>query len=258
MRASWVRLDRLEQELQRCFEDLSKNDVFSLSVKAQQREDALRNEMTPIVDSAEFQRRVDATPERQAHLKAFAEFRKAQAAIVHLEQEIEEELAFEHSSNRKAQIALQQLRQARKAKDGTTYLRILGRLRASRRDAKSGSRHSREHSKVAAPSPHQAEGPGPRVDVGEGTAQGDKPKVAVAADSGPKPKKCDLSLLLDATGILKRVVTPVQASAYGLVGMRAIQKAIKKGSLETEGKGPNRRIIVQSLLAYYPPEEKAN
>jgi len=72
------------------------------------------------------------------------------------------------------------------------------------------------------------------------------------------PANRNLEILRGADGKLKRVVTVAEACRYGGVGQRAIQKACRKGSLESEGEGPNRRIIVQSLMNYYPPENNAN
>jgi len=67
-------------------------------------------------------------------------------------------------------------------------------------------------------------------------------------------KRCE-SILRNYDGNLKRVVTVSDACRYGGVGKRAIQKACKKGSLHSEGVGPNRRILVVSLLQTYPPEK---
>jgi hypothetical protein len=66
-----------------------------------------------------------------------------------------------------------------------------------------------------------------------------------------------LALLRDIDGKFKRVVTLETAARFGGRTRRAIEKAAKKGSLESEGDGPNRRIVVQSLLKYFPTEENA-
>jgi hypothetical protein len=64
--------------------------------------------------------------------------------------------------------------------------------------------------------------------------------------------------ILRAGGKLNRVVTLDVARRYGGVSKRAIEKAATKGAIETEGKGPNRRILVVSLLKYFPPENNTN
>jgi hypothetical protein len=69
--------------------------------------------------------------------------------------------------------------------------------------------------------------------------------------------KGNIALLRDG-GTYKRSVMVKTASQFGGVGKRAIEKAAQKGTLETEGKGPNRRILVKSLLEYFPPETNAN
>jgi hypothetical protein len=144
MKTSWARLEQLEQNLRRRYQELSKNNYFALSVKAQEREGALRKEMTPIADPEEFQRRFDETPERKEHLQAVSELRGTQEAIQRLQRDILEELVFVHSGNKKAQIALQLLKEAQ---DVVAFLRILARLRASRnakvRNRRQGAK--REH-----------------------------------------------------------------------------------------------------------------
>ncbi|MFN7994868.1 MAG: hypothetical protein U0Q18_14780 [Bryobacteraceae bacterium] len=75
-----------------------------------------------------------------------------------------------------------------------------------------------------------------------------------SSDDRPTDKR-DLSLLRGPDGKLKRVVTVTEACRYGGVGQRAIQKACQKGSLRSESEGPNRRIVVQSILEYFPPEK---
>ena len=70
--------------------------------------------------------------------------------------------------------------------------------------------------------------------------------------------KGKLDLLRNIDGKFKSVVTLYVVGKFGGVGRRAIEKAAHKGSLETEGEGPNRRVLVQSLLKYFPPENSAN
>lgn len=74
----------------------------------------------------------------------------------------------------------------------------------------------------------------------------------------PRLDKGNLMILRGTDGELKRTVTLDVASRYGGVSRRAIEKAARKGSLDAEGTGPNRRILVRSLLKYYPPEENTN
>ena len=73
-----------------------------------------------------------------------------------------------------------------------------------------------------------------------------------------KPDKGNVGLLRGTDGKLKRAVTLDVARRFGGVSRRAIEKAAKKGSLEAAGEGPNRRIVVKSLLKYFPPENTAN
>jgi hypothetical protein len=61
--------------------------------------------------------------------------------------------------------------------------------------------------------------------------------------------------LLKAGAEFKKAVTTDVAARFGGVTQRAIRKALQKGALESEGKGPNRRILVPSLLKYFPPEK---
>jgi hypothetical protein len=73
---------------------------------------------------------------------------------------------------------------------------------------------------------------------------------------GEQPlKKGKLSILRGVDGQLKRAVTLDIASQYGGVSRRAIEDAAKKGRLKTEGERTNRRVLVDSLLEYFPPEE---
>ena len=62
-------------------------------------------------------------------------------------------------------------------------------------------------------------------------------------------------MLCGVGGELKRVVTLEIAARYGGVSVRAIQDAAKKGRLKTEGERMNRRVHVDSLLQYFPPEK---
>jgi hypothetical protein len=74
---------------------------------------------------------------------------------------------------------------------------------------------------------------------------------------GP-PDKGNLHILRGRDGKLAKYVNLDIASRFGGVSRRAIEKAIKKGSLRAEGERLNRRIYVQSLLKYFPSENNAN
>lgn len=92
----------------------------------------------------------------------------------------------------------------------------------------------------------------------------DRTQANLERASGRKPRrvsnpdKGNLALLHGVDGNLKRAVTLDVARRFGGVSRRAIEKAVKKGSLHWEGEGPNRRILVQSLLTYFPSESSAN
>jgi hypothetical protein len=75
-----------------------------------------------------------------------------------------------------------------------------------------------------------------------------------APASAGKTDKGNVTKLRGTDGELKKAVTVDVACRFGGVGRRAIEKAVKKGSLESEGEYRNRRILVQSLLKYFPPE----
>jgi hypothetical protein len=70
-----------------------------------------------------------------------------------------------------------------------------------------------------------------------------------------KPDKGNLDILRGMGGKLKRAINLDSAGRFGGVSRRAIERAAHKGSLETEGKGQHRRVLVDSLLKYFPPEE---
>jgi hypothetical protein len=77
-------------------------------------------------------------------------------------------------------------------------------------------------------------------------------------DRVSNPDKRNIALLRGTDDQFKRAVTVDVARRFGGVSKRAIEKAVRKGALKSEGAGPNRRIIVQSLLDYFPPENSAN
>jgi hypothetical protein len=70
-----------------------------------------------------------------------------------------------------------------------------------------------------------------------------------------KSDKGNLGILLATDGKLKRAVTLDVASRFGGVTRRAIEDAARKGWLKTEGRRQQRRVLVDSLLEYFPPEK---
>jgi len=79
------------------------------------------------------------------------------------------------------------------------------------------------------------------------------PKVHPA--SADPSERGSLDLLQAPGGELKRAVTLDVARRFGGVSRRAIEEAASKGSLKAEGKGPHRRVLVASLLEYFPSEK---
>jgi hypothetical protein len=69
------------------------------------------------------------------------------------------------------------------------------------------------------------------------------------------PEKGNLNILLDTDGKRKRAVTLDVARRFSGVSRRAIDAATHKGSLKTEGKRQQRRVLVESLLEYFPLEK---
>ncbi len=99
-------------------------------------------------------------------------------------------------------------------------------------------------------------------DIASGTDQIDRqvPNPGSAAskanrDAGTTEK--GNMAILRADGKLKHSVTLEVASRFGGVGKRAIEKAAAKGALKADGNRTNRRITVESLLKYFPPENNA-
>jgi hypothetical protein len=81
-------------------------------------------------------------------------------------------------------------------------------------------------------------------------------KAAVRESAALRKSATDQSAkLYDSDGKLKRAVTVSTAANVGRVTRRSIEKAIKKGALLSEGKGTQRRIVVESLLKYFPPDK---
>jgi hypothetical protein len=93
----------------------------------------------------------------------------------------------------------------------------------------------------------------------EGTAESDSfVQEGSTERRRPTSDKGNLNLLHGVDGKPKKAVTLDVASRFGGVTRRAIEKAIEKGSLAAVGTGPNRRIPVESILKYFPPENYAN
>jgi hypothetical protein len=98
-------------------------------------------------------------------------------------------------------------------------------------------------------------GPGPAE--GRTIVEEEVPQAAsggLIADVG-KLEKGDMGLLMDTNNDLKRAVTLDVARRFGGVSLRAIQDAAKNDKLLTEGTRLNRRVLVESLLKYFPPEK---
>jgi hypothetical protein len=70
--------------------------------------------------------------------------------------------------------------------------------------------------------------------------------------------KRNVQILRGLDGTPKKAVTVDVACRFGGVSRRAIEKAVKKGALQAEGDPQNRRVLVDSLLKYFPPEDNAN
>ena len=67
--------------------------------------------------------------------------------------------------------------------------------------------------------------------------------------------KGNLDLLRSIDGELKQAVNLEVASRYGGVSRRAIEDAGKRNALKMKGKRHQRRVLVDSLLEYFPPEK---
>ena len=84
---------------------------------------------------------------------------------------------------------------------------------------------------------------------------GDRKADQAGLESIETSDKGNEELLRGVDGDLKAHVTLDIASRCGGVGKRAIEKAVRKGSLESCGERANRRILVTSLLKYFPSEK---
>jgi hypothetical protein len=124
---------------------------------------------------------------------------------------------------------------------------------------------STTHSVNAAPAPapmldETVAGPPGLTDTREAApsneADGDQRHAAdEPAASADTLDKGNLQILRGADGELKRAVTLDIARRFGGVTKRAIHHATHHGKLLTEGKGQQRRVLVDSLLKYFPPEK---
>jgi hypothetical protein len=85
---------------------------------------------------------------------------------------------------------------------------------------------------------------------------GKEPDPAAADDhsSAAKPDRRNLEILQATDGKRKTAVTLDVARRFGGVSRRAIQAAIRNDSLKASGKRLQRRVLVESLLEYFPPE----
>jgi hypothetical protein len=84
------------------------------------------------------------------------------------------------------------------------------------------------------------------------------PRVGGGLGTESSADKGKIKILRGLDGKLKNTVTLDVASRFGGVSRRAIEKAVKKRTLLAEGDRLNRRILVHSLLKYFPPEDNAN
>jgi hypothetical protein len=76
----------------------------------------------------------------------------------------------------------------------------------------------------------------------------------VTSVAGGTPDKGNLNILRGIDGQFKKMVTIDVARRFGGVTRRSIENAANKGSLRTEGRRQQRRVLVESLLKYFPPE----
>jgi hypothetical protein len=84
----------------------------------------------------------------------------------------------------------------------------------------------------------------------------DEPSEQVAAAVlGPTTDKGSLEILQAADGKRKTAVTLEVARRFGGVTKRAIHAAVANGKLATLGKRQQRKVLVDSLLKYFPPEK---
>jgi hypothetical protein len=101
----------------------------------------------------------------------------------------------------------------------------------------------------------QAESDPPSTPPADGDPQ---PAESRPGSSGPKKpsRKGDVALLKKADGSYYQTVNLSTAELYAGIGERRRQQ-LMQNVLKVVGQGPNRRITVESLLAYCPPEQDA-
>jgi hypothetical protein len=80
-------------------------------------------------------------------------------------------------------------------------------------------------------------------------------QVSTTPSRAGSPDKHNLAILQGTDGKRRRAVTLDIARRFGGVSRRAIDAAAHKGLLKTEGKRQQRRVLVDSLLQYFPPEK---
>jgi hypothetical protein len=111
---------------------------------------------------------------------------------------------------------------------------------------------------------HVSASPASPTDVTENRERpqgSDEAAVQAARSLAPsvgRHDKGDLEILRGTNGNFKSAVTLDVAARFGGVSRRAIEKALAKGSLGAVGTRQNRRVTVESLLKYFPPENNTN
>jgi hypothetical protein len=122
------------------------------------------------------------------------------------------------------------------------------------RPQKDESERSAEPGTMTAAAPVQrpiAEGIGKGVQIRDAEIEQDVSRSAASNEKG------NMAILRGTDGRMKTAVTLDVARRFGGVSKRAIERAAEKGALRSEGKRTNRRITVESLLKYFPPEYNA-
>jgi hypothetical protein len=109
----------------------------------------------------------------------------------------------------------------------------------------------------SSPVPTAAQNPAPveAATAKEPAQAGDPVRLAAFPTSTAKSDQGNLAILRDTAGELRRAVTLDVAHRFGGVSRRAIEEAAHKGLLKTEGRHQQRRVLVESLLKYFPPEK---
>jgi hypothetical protein len=105
------------------------------------------------------------------------------------------------------------------------------------------------------PTPAQNPAPVEAATAKEPAQAGDPVRLATLPTSTAKSDQGNVAILRDTDGELRRAVTLDVAHRFGGVSRRAIDEAAHKGLLKTEGRHQQRRVLVESLLKYFPPEK---